>query len=400
MKVKYTIIYSYDRTGHLRYDGTAAVLIRAYLKGKNKYFNTKVYLEPKHWHRKTQRVINHPNSFQLNRNIQGELEKIESYELKVSHQEGSISLDRLGDYSKDEFDITFTDFFQKQLEESRLTQSSFSDQRQTLQKLKEYRSTIYFKELTFKFIKGFDNFLYINGLGVNTIAKHHKNLKKYVNLAIKFDFLDIDSNPYKRFKVKKAPTERVYLTEYELRQFEDLPIPTDKPHLQQIKDFFLFCCYTGLRYSDASQVNANHLTIKEDGIELYIKAQKTKKPLRLNLKKLFSGKPDDLIRKYVKQYGDFYWDDPDNPIPIFFGHSNQYINRELKKLVQGGTFRQVVKQNITVHVARHTFGTILAGKVSIAVLQRLMQHSRIKETMIYVHLNEQAINQALDKIEW
>lgn len=398
--VKYAVIYNYLRTGKVRRDGMASILIRAYLKGQNKFFNTGASVRPSQWDNNNHRVINHLNKADLNKQIRNQLEKMEAYEFQVINQEGSITLDRLAQYESENISQTFTAFYRQQLDESKLAPDSYTDQRQTLHKLLDYGKEITFSSLTYKLIQGFDHYLFKSGLSVNTVAKHHKNIKKYINQSIRFGYLDANDNPYKQFKVKREPTERAYLTELELSELEALVIPKEKDQLQQVKDFFLFCCYTGLRYSDASRLTVENLHVTEGKIELRIKAQKTKKTLSLPLEKLFGGKPERMIRRYLEQYSDFYYDDPENPMPIFFGWTNQYINRELKTLAQLAGFRAHLRQSISVHSARHTFGTIMAGKVETPVLQKLMQHSKIKETMIYVHLNQESINKMLDNIKW
>ena len=62
--------------------------------------------------------------------------------------------------------------------------------------------------------------------------------------------------------------------------------------------------------------------------------------------------------------------------------------------------RAILKRGISSHTGRHTFGTVMAGKIDIHVLKALMQHSNIRETMIYVHLNKQMIDKALDQVKW
>ena len=127
---------------------------------------------------------------------------------------------------------------------------------------------------------------------------------------------------------------------------------------------------------------------------------KTKKPHILKLNKLFGGKPERLIKKYLLDYDDIYTDDPDRPVSIFMTRCEQVINRQLKTLATLANLRTDIQEKISIHTARHTFGTVMAGKVEIPVLQKLMQHSKIKETMIYVHLNQNMINEALDRIDW
>ena len=194
------------------------------------------------------------------------------------------------------------------------------------------------------------------------------------------------------------PTERIFLDSKELSLIEKLELENDDK--KRIRDFFLFCSWTGLRYSDASRLIIDNFSDGPDGFILSFTAEKTFKPHRLNLSKLFQGKPERLIKQYIEKYDDFYYD---NLLPnryMFFGLTNQYINRALKEIVKPLSLRTVIKEKISCHVARHTFGTIMAGKIQLHILQRLMQHSKIKETMIYVHLNSKMMDDELDKVVW
>lgn len=75
-----------------------------------------------------------------------------------------------------------------------------------------------------------------------------------------------------------------------------------------------------------------------------------------------------------------------DPEVIFFGNfTPEYINRELKFIAKVCN----IKKNISFHVARHTFATnyLLSGG-NVVNLQKLLGHSKITETMIYVHIVE------------
>lgn len=401
--IKLAIIYNYNRTGRLKKDGTASVQIKAYLNGKNRYFNTGIYIEPCQWDKSNNAtwVINHPRELYHNSQLRKTLDKMESYIHKVANQNEVMTLERLGDYDNELVHSSFTDFYEQELENAVLRKGSFTDQRQTLNKLKQFRKDIYFSDLTHRFVSAFNSYLSNQlHLSINTVAKHHKNLKAYVRKAINFGYIDNNKDPYKKFKVRREPTERLYLTEQELIEFERLAFTEEKENLERIKDFFLFSCYTGLRFSDSSKLTVKNILNDDDGLTIYFKAIKTRKTIRLSLKKLFNGKPERLLKKYLDKYSDFYYDDPDKPMPIFHGMTNQYINRELKKIVRHLNIRHALKIGISSHIGRHTFGTIMAGKVPIPILQKLMQHSKIKETMVYVHLNQEMVNDALDKVQW
>ncbi len=399
-KIKYARVYNYDRTGNLKDDGTALIYIRAYFKGRNKFFPTGISVTPKQWDKKNRQIKNHPLQVRYNQVIRALETKLENFELKVFQKEGSISLEKLADYDNNTIDISFTDFYVQQLKNYALTKShkTYTDNRQTFHKLEAYRKTIYFNEVNYKLIKGFDTYLHHLKLHINTIGKHHKNLKVFINQAIKFDYLDINKNPYKRFKIKRVPTQRTFLTEDELLTLEKLEVKNDRQAM--IRDFFLFCSWTGLRLGDASRLTGENFHENNNVFIVEFTAQKTKKTHQLSLSKLFDGKPERLIKQYLAKYDDFYFDDPDNPMPIFFNISGQSIGKGLKKMVRNLNVRKSVKDKISSHVGRHTFGTIMAGKVPIHTLQKLMQHSNIRETMIYVHLNNSMIDKALDQANW
>lgn len=402
MQIRFAIIYDFDRRGLLKQDGTAPILIRSYLKGKTKYFNTGIYIPPKQWHKKYAKVVHHPNQFEMNKAIQDQIHKMEKFSLDIIEREGSITLNRLADFDLTKTDQTFLDFYQDQIdkEKKRLAHSTFTDYTQTFDKLQEYKSNICFSEITVPFVKDFVNFLHNEDLSQNTVHKHYKNFRKYINLAIQYGYLDANANPCKRVKVKTTPTDRLYLTEHELAIFEQFVIPAKKEHWQVAKDIFLFSCYTGLRFCDIATIRTEHFIKTDDGLLLFHTAQKTKKPYNQNLRKLFPNqdklmsRPEEIVRRRLRDR--LHKDDP-----VFVYTCRYAYAKQLKKMAaEMNMIRERVKKEISSHVGRHTFGTIMAGIVEIHILKELMQHSNIRETMIYVHMNRKMIEKALDRAEW
>lgn len=397
-KVKYARVYEYNRRNKLNADGTAPILIRAYLRGKSKFFKTGIYLEPHQWDNKTLKVKKHPYQLKCEQLIRKLETALENFEWKLMEQGETVTLERLEGYKDGVVKITFTQFYWQELHNQKFSHKSYTDQNQTFEKLTAFRSQIYFNDVNYQFVKNFETYLYSLGLHTNTIGKHHKNLRKYINQAINFGYLKVEENPYRNFKIRSQPTERTFLTEEELEQMEKKIF--DSEELNRVKDYFLFSCWTGLRYGDAAKLTGNNFEDTKEGFVLRFTAEKTNKPHRLNLSKLFAGKPEQLIKRYLDKYDQFYFDDPDNPTPIFFGMTNQHINRELKTIAKKLKYRPGLRGKISCHIARHTFGTITSGKLDVHVVQELMQHSKIKETMIYVHLNPNRMDKALDAVKW
>ncbi|WP_278035921.1 tyrosine-type recombinase/integrase [Flavobacterium nitratireducens] len=71
--------------------------------------------------------------------------------------------------------------------------------------------------------------------------------------------------------------------------------------------------------------------------------------------------------------------------PLLFEkkYADQHINDELKKIM----LILKIHKKVTFHVARHTFATsFLRAGGQVEKLQKLLGHSDISQTMIYVHI--------------
>jgi site-specific recombinase XerD len=133
-----------------------------------------------------------------------------------------------------------------------------------------------------------------------------------------------------------------------------------------------------------------------------MKSQKTQKPIELPLYNLFKvegseSRPERIAQKYLQTHkSKFNNSEYYKREPFFKDVTNQHFNRELKVLTE----RARIKKRVTAHVARHTFGTIMATKVKPTVLKEMMQHSGVNTTMIYIHLSKSLLDEELDKIDW
>ena len=67
----------------------------------------------------------------------------------------------------------------------------------------------------------------------------------------------------------------------ELNRLKDYQIPKDKQNLERVRDVFLFCCFTSLRFSDVR--NLKRSDVKSDHIE--VTTVKTADSLSIELNK-------------------------------------------------------------------------------------------------------------------
>jgi len=392
----------FNRKRRLKKDGTAPVTIRCYQNKIVKYVQTGVSVEPKYWNNNRQEVKkSHPDYFILNNRIHEQLVKMRCFENQMINRYGSLHVAQIVLYTDFKSgQISFTDFFRQELEDPTLSKNTIRTRRTTLKKLIRYNRgrQVHFEDLTYSFIRGFDKWLFKEGLATNTVHKHHKNLLVYINLAIKHDLFKTDNNPYKKFTPKTEAVAKISLTERELLRIEKLDFCFGTT-MNLVRDAFLFSCYTGLRFSDYSRISKSNIEETDKGFVLRIKSQKTGKHMGLPIYTLFSekngrSKPEKILLKYLKQayYGMTRQFDSE---PIF-KITNQDANRKLKEIAKMANIRKTV----TTHVGRKTFATLLAPKVSILELQQLLQHSSPQETMKYVNYSPHLLASSLEQVNW
>ena len=137
--------------------------------------------------------------------------------------------------------------------------------RKHLTNFKEHSSQpVTFRNLNLKFYNEFMDYLFYKavkpdgsvGLVTNSAGKVVRLLKGFVNYQITKGIIpNID---LKVFKVVEEETDAIYLNEKELEAIYKLDLSEDK-ELEEIRDIFIVGCYTGLRYSDLSTLNAEHI---------------------------------------------------------------------------------------------------------------------------------------------
>jgi len=386
-KVKYCIVF--NRKNNLNNDGSGILEIRAYLNSKVKYFSTGIYVSPTQWNDRT-KLINdkHHNYILLNSQIRNKITDLENFELLHFVKHKSFKLCDFELLNKPP-EMVLVDFMKKELDKSKqLAKETKISQYNTIRLLRLYNDKITIDRVNFDFINGFENFLFTQNLATNSRWGHHKNVKRWLNFAIKLHL--INSNPYIDFKAKYQQTERMYLLPDELKRFENLFFDENSKHLEKIRDMFLFSCYTAYRISDVITITRKLVLQQEQGLFLKLQAKKTGNILDVPLYLLFrddqpQSKPERIILKYL--------DDTDKPI---FQFTDQYVNRTLKEVAALAG----IDKNITFHSARHTFGVIGSTKMSLPMLKEIMQHKKIETTMIYQHISNSLMISELERVKW
>lgn len=203
-KISYNLVF--NRTKRLNKKGMALVQVEAYLNSRKRYFSTKIYLKPNQWDAKRSMVKNHPNSNILNQMLYKHIATIEQAEFGLWRRGKAISLDLLKE-SIDKpvgSDKSFLAFFKEEVANSSLKENTKQNHLSTLELLQKFKREVLFTDLTFDFVSSFDNYLQSKEYHLNTIAKHMKHLKRYINAAINKDYMDAQKYAFRKYKIKSV----------------------------------------------------------------------------------------------------------------------------------------------------------------------------------------------------
>ena len=364
-KIKYRLVY--NRKKQLNRQGTALVQVEALLNQRKVYFRTNLYLKPEHWNSRNAQVDNHPQAHDLNSMLFEFILHLQAIELSLWKRGIPVTLPLLKDaIRKDKpVNVTFPVFARIYVQESDRKRSTKENLMTTVTVLQEFRPGLDFKDITYTFLKEFEVHLKEKGNSVNTIAKHLRQLRTLVNEAINQGYIPSDAYPFRKFKIKQEKGRKEFLTPDELKRLENLDV--DKK-LRHVLDAFLFCCYTGLRFSDFCQLSPANF-IKVNGKRwLYFTSIKTGVELRLPLHLLFEGKALAVLERY-DIVTDFAKIGPNS-------EANKYL-AQLAALAR-------IRKHITYHTARHTCATLLVHQgVPITTVQKLLGHTSVRTTEVY-----------------
>jgi site-specific recombinase XerD len=240
-------------------------------------------------------------------------------------------------------------------------------------------------DLRLRFVTEFEHYLLTKGkLQTNTAHKYIKNLKKIMNMAVGLDW--IPSNPFNNFRCSYTAPKREVLTQEELDILKTKDISIAR--LAEVRDVFLFCCYTGFAYSDIYKFDYNAVTKGIDG-EYWLSTHRQKTGVKESVPLLPIAL--EIIQKYRKNK---YCIDSNRLLPV---NSNQCYNAYLKELagICG------IEKRITSHIARHTFATTvtLANGVPIETVSSMLGHTSIRTTQVYAKVIEKKVSEDMQNLK-
>ena len=275
--------------------------------------------------------------------------------------------------------------FEKKVGHSR-AQGTFTRYRTVCNHIREFlphtyrREDIPLKELNLTFINDFEYFLRTEKkCRTNTVWGYMIVLKHIVSIARNNGRLPF--NPFAGYINSPESVDRGYLTQTEIQTLMDAPMKNATHEL--VRDLFVFSVFTGLAYVDLRNLYPHHIGMTADGRK-YIREKRAK----TNNEAFIPLHP--IAGQIMSLYNT-----ADDSKPVFPLSSRDSMWFEFHSLgVALG-----INENLTAHVARHTFGVnMVTSGISMESIAKMMGHSNLRSTQVYAVITDDKISKDMDKL--
>ncbi|AZB26002.1 site-specific integrase [Chryseobacterium bernardetii] len=377
----------------IRTNGTAPIYLRITIEGKIADIAAKRYIDPQKWDIKAHKAVGNTQEVKtLNLYLKTLEQKVYDYHYEMLKEENDVTA--IGLKSKllgtDREKRMLIPIFQEHnnkveaLVGQDFAPGTLERYKTSLKHTQEFLnwkykiSDIDITKIDHAFVMDYDFWLRSERkCANNTAIKYIKNFKKIMRLCMANGWLSKD--PFLGYKAKIKEVERPYLTKEEIQTIYDKEFASDR--LSQIRDIFLFSCYTGFAYVDVKKLSKSHINIGIDGDKwIFTNRQKTGTATRVPLLPL----AQEIILKYE--------DHPEcvNLNVLFPVLSNQKMNSYLKEIASICG----INKDLTFHIARHTFATTvtLSNGVPIESVSKMLGHTNIKTTQHYAKILDKKVS--------
>ena len=373
--------------------GKLPIYLRITIDGKRTEISTKRTIEIKKWSVEANKAIGRTEDIrELNAYLDSLVSKVYQCQRDLIQDNKEVTTETLKNkfLGVEDNQVTLINFFKdhnKQVEKligNGYSAGTLERYKTVCKHLQEFMKHTYnvsdfrLNKINHKFITDFEFYLKSEReCAHNTTIKYIKNFKKIVRIAIANDWIAKD--PFLNYKVQLKEVKREFLSEEEMQTILEKDLHTHR--LKLVRDIFIFCCYTGLAYSDVKKLSKDSLVIGIDG-EKWIKTNRTKTGTRSSIPLL----PPAI--KILKKY-------ENSPLSVSKGVllpvlSNQKSNAYLKEIAD----LCGIKKNLTTHLARHTFATTvtLSNGVGIESVSKMLGHTSIKTTQHYAKILDSKVS--------
>ena len=374
MKSTFNVLF-FVKKDKQKINGSYPIFVRITIDGVASRFNSKVDVQPKIWDGKAGKAAGRSaEATRINRLLDDINASLTTIYHELQRRDNYVTAEKV----KNEFlghsenHDTILNLFQKhnddvkQLVGISKTIATYRKYEVTRRHLAEFIQSKYnisdisIKEITPMFITDFELYLRTTcKCGYNTTAKFMQFFKRIILIARNNGILVGD--PFANYKIRLEKVDRGYLTEDEIKIILKKKMVSER--LEQVRDVFIFSCFSGLAYVDVANLKEDNIRKSFDGnLWIITKRQKTNTDVNVPLLDI----PKMILEKYKGKL-------PNGKVlPII---SNQKLNAYLKEIADVCG----IKKNLTFHVSRHTFiSTVtVANGISLKTVADILGHTQL-----------------------
>ena len=395
MRSTFNILF-YIKRNEPKKDGRVVIMVRVTINGVRSQFSSKLLVQPGQWDSKKEQVKGQiAEARNLNRLLENIRSSLNVHYNKFMSIDGHVTPERLRNIflGLEEQEQTIILYFDKYNDQYKLkvgmtsTHKTYTRYLLTRERLVEFMkqrynlSDISIKEIKVSFIDEF--YLYIRN---NTECNHNSSLKFLQRIRTILNFAKNSganfNDPFGSFRFRYDKVNRGYLDQDELDILYTKKFPSAR--LSQVRDIFIFSCYTGLAYVDIFELTEDKIRKAFDG-HLWIMTKRQKTDVNTNVRLL--DIPLAILEKYKGKQKN------GKVLPVI---SNQKINDYLEEIADICG----IGKKITFHVARHTFASTVAlgNDVPMESIQSMLGHADIKTTQIYAQVIDRKLSRDMDNM--
>ena len=354
-------------------EGLYPIYLRAFLKGKKIETATSVTIPLRDWSLRNQRVKIQNKNHERHNMVLEAMDK-KSIRLIVNNfinDDFPLTLtqfkERLLGLNQYIIEKSFTDYIMGYLEENKIKfkAETWFGYKSQISKMIKFKKEIYFSDINEKFINEYRQYM-LQTLknNENTASKSLRVLRTFVNISIRFGH--IKTNPFQYTPIKKVDGKRDFLSMEELNKLNEHYLKNNfsKSMEKDILSYFLFACYTGLRYSDLKSFSMDAVVNESIHLRMHKTGYLVSIPLSKKAKMLIPHTPFDNTCAF-----------------------RIYCNKVTNKVLKNIGLELSLNKKLTCHVARHTFATVsISLGMPIEVVSKLLGHTNIRTTQVYAKI--------------
>lgn len=375
-------------------------LIYRYNNNRFKY-STGIKIHPDYWNPKDQRareIRKFPVSREINatlanlsNTIENEYRRLINDRITPTNDKFKASLDELLLKKQIKNKKDFIEFIENYISGTNKRPNTIKQYQTALSRLKDYRDfkrkNILFEDIDLNFYEDFTNYLTkYKQYGVNTIGTIFKNIKVFMSEAFERGLTNNNQFRSKKFKKTSESSESIYLNTKEIDKIYHLDL-SGNPRLDRVRDLFIIGCYSGLRFSDLSQIRDENLI--DNQTKLKLTTQKTDQlviiPLHKYIRSIINkhgGLPPALLsnqkmNQYLKELGELA--EINEEVTLTFTKGGKKVTETYKKY-----------ELITVHTARRSFATnAYLNNVPTISIMKITGHTTEKAFLTYIKISQE-----------